>query len=140
MKLDSLALNSPSFRRFFPILAIIVFSLSAFESPLFADPPPQDDEDACGGVDAPLPGSGQHSPRTVISTPFGTSYQVNVDVTGQNTVGDAANEPSICLDPNNPNRIAIGWRQFDTINSNFRQSGISYSTNGGLNWTFPASV
>ena len=32
--------------------------------------------------------------------PF-TSYQVNVDAQGQNIVGDAANEPSISVDPTN---------------------------------------
>ena len=41
-----------------------------------------------------------------------TSVQVNVDATGANIVGDAANEPSIAVDPNDPSRIAIGWRQF----------------------------
>ena len=30
-----------------------------------------------------------------------TSYQVNVDANGNNMVGDAANEPSLCVDPNN---------------------------------------
>jgi hypothetical protein len=72
---------------------------------------------------------------TVVSTPFGTSYQVNVNPAAQNIPGDAANEPSLCIDPTNPNRIAIGWRQFDTTNSNFRQAGWAYSTNGGVNWT-----
>ena len=74
--------------------------------------------------------------RTIISTPFGTSYQVNVNSLGQNIPGDAANEPSLCIDPNNPNRIAVGWRQFNTTNSNFRQAGYAYSTNGGITWTF----
>src|ERR1043166_9953594 len=77
---------------------------------------------------------------TTVSTPFGTSYQVNVDANGQNLPGDAANEPSLCLDPNNPNRIAIGWRQFDSTNSNFRQAGVAYSTNAGLSWTFPGNL
>jgi hypothetical protein len=63
--------------------------------------------------------------------------QVNVDENGQNIVGDAANEPSIAVDRNNSNRIAIGWRQFNTISSNFRQAGFGYTTNGGQNWTFP---
>ena len=74
-----------------------------------------------------------------ISTPYGTSYQVNVNASGQNIGGDAANEPSMCIDPTNPNRMAIGWRQFDVTNDPmaFRQSGVAYSTNGGLNWTFP---
>ena len=44
------------------------------------------------------------------------------------------------VNSNNPNRIAIGWRQFDTTNSNFRQSGVSYSTNGGLSWTYPGNL
>src|SRR6266436_4172958 len=73
----------------------------------------------------------------IISAPNGTSYQVNVNGSGQNIAGDAANEPSLCLDPNDPNRIAIGWRQFDSTNNNFRQSGVAYTTNAGLNWTFP---
>ena len=61
--------------------------------------------------------------------------QVNVDFMGNDILGDAANEPSIAVDPNDPNRIAIGWRQFDTINSNFRQAGVAYSTDGGQSWS-----
>jgi hypothetical protein len=77
---------------------------------------------------------------TTVSTPYGKSYQVNVNAAGQNIPGDAANEPSICIDPTDPNRMAIGWRQFDTTNSSFRQSGAAYTTNGGLNWTFPGDL
>jgi hypothetical protein len=77
---------------------------------------------------------------TSVSTSYGISYQVNVNASGQNVAGDAANEPSMCIDPTNPGRIAIGWRQFDTTNSSFRQSGVAYSTNGGLNWTFPGNL
>lgn len=66
--------------------------------------------------------------------------QVNVDENGNNIVGDAANEPSIAIDPINPNRMAIGWRQFDNVNSNFRQAGFGYSTDGGQNWTFPGVI
>jgi hypothetical protein len=33
--------------------------------------------------------------------------------------------------------MAIGWRQFDTIASNFRQAGWGYSEDGGQTWTFP---
>jgi hypothetical protein len=72
-----------------------------------------------------------------VSTIYGTSYQVNVDASGHNIVGDAANEPSLCVDPTNPNRIAVGWRQFKDVTDAFRQAGWAYSTNGGLNWTFP---
>lgn len=63
--------------------------------------------------------------------------QVNVDANGNNIVGDAANEPSIAIDPTNPNRMVIGWRQFNTITSDFRQAGYGYSTDGGETWTFP---
>ncbi len=69
-----------------------------------------------------------------------TTTQVNVDANGQNIVGDAANEPSIAIDRNDPNRMAIGWRQFNTIASNFRQAGYGYTTNGGQSWTFPGVI
>lgn len=82
-------------------------------------------------------GAGSTLPAATISTPYGTSYQVNVNAANQNIVADAANEPSFCIDPTNPNRMAVGWRQFDSITSDFRQAGWAYSTNGGLNWTFP---
>ncbi len=61
-------------------------------------------------------------PRTRASWPsdLPPSHQVNVNAQGLNILGDAANEPSIAVDPTAPNRIAIGWRQFDTIASNFR--------------------
>src|SRR5215472_396970 len=65
------------------------------------------------------------------------SYQVNVDANGNNIFGDAANEPSICIDPNNPNRMSIGWRQFDSVASNFREAGFAYTTNGGTRWIAP---
>ena len=66
-----------------------------------------------------------------------SSVQVNVDENGDNIPGDAANEPSIAIDPNDFNHVAIGWRQFDTVESNFRQAGRGYSQDGGLSWTFP---
>lgn len=68
--------------------------------------------------------------------PF-TSYQVNVNSGGQNITGDAANEPSIVVDPTNRNKMSIGWRQFDSIGSNFREAGYGYTNNGGTSWTFP---
>jgi len=72
-----------------------------------------------------------------VTGPTRSSYQVNVDPLGHNILGDAANEPSLCVDPTDPRRIAIGWRQFDDVQSDFRQAGWAYSTNGGLSWTFP---
>ena len=66
-----------------------------------------------------------------------TSYQVNVDANGNNRVGDAANEPSLCIDRNNPNRMSIGWRQFGSVASNFREAGFAYTTNAGTRWIAP---
>src|SRR5438270_2941475 len=82
------------------------------------------------------------APAVVVSpaliSQFGpyTSYQVNV-VNGNNIVGDAANEPSICVDPTNRNKMSIGWRQFDSVASNFRQAGFAYTANGGRTWISP---
>src|SRR5579862_8197096 len=80
------------------------------------------------------------SPRLIV--PFGpyVSYQVNVDSQGRNILGDAANEPSLCIDPSDSNRIAIGWRQFDSVTSNFRQAGFAYSGDRGVTWTFPGRI
>ncbi|PYJ01387.1 MAG: hypothetical protein DMF00_05095, partial [Verrucomicrobia bacterium] len=77
------------------------------------------------------------SPRMI--SPYGVfvGYQVNVDANGNNIVGDAANECTISVDPTNPNRMAIGWRQFNSVQSNFRQGGYGYTTDGGFHWTFP---
>jgi hypothetical protein len=76
-------------------------------------------------------------PRMISQFGLFTSFQVNVDAGGNNILGDAANETSITVDSTNHNRMAIGWRQFDTVQSDFRQSGYGYTTDGGTNWTFP---
>ncbi len=77
------------------------------------------------------------SPRMI--SPYGVfiSYQVNVDANGNNIVGDAANECTISVDPTNTSRMAIGWRQFNSVLSNFRQGGWGYTTDAGTTWTFP---
>src|SRR5436853_2147568 len=77
------------------------------------------------------------SPRMISRYDTFTSYQVNVDANGNNIVGDAANECAISVDPTNPSKMAIGWRQFNSVTSNFRQGGWGYTTNGGTTWTFP---
>ncbi|MFO0840462.1 MAG: hypothetical protein U1D55_18295 [Phycisphaerae bacterium] len=69
-----------------------------------------------------------------------TIVQANVNAAGQNIVGDAANEPSLAVDPTNPNRLVIGWRQFNTISSNFRQAGFAYSSDAGRTWHFPGVI
>ena len=63
------------------------------------------------------------------------SVQVNVDEAGDNIVGDAANEPSIAVDLTDSRRVAIGWRQFDTITNNFRQAGWGFTADGGITWS-----
>jgi hypothetical protein len=69
-----------------------------------------------------------------------TTTQVNVDAFGANIMFDAANEPSIAVDPGFPNRMAIGWRQFNNVSSNYRQAGYAYTTDGGRTWTFPGTL
>ena len=77
------------------------------------------------------------SPRMISQFGVFTSYQANVDASGNNILGDAANEPAIAVDPTDGNKMMIGWRQFDSINSDFRQGGWGYTTDAGVTWTFP---
>ena len=67
---------------------------------------------------------------TTVSTLYGISRQVNVNAAGQNIVGDAANEPSMCISPTNANYIAIGWRQFDTVT--FRSDPVLATDGNGV--------
>ena len=62
------------------------------------------------------------------------SVQVNVDGNGMNVVGDAGNEPSLAVSPLDRRKIAVGWRQFDSIASDFRQAGLNVSFDGGRSW------
>src|SRR5712691_101637 len=55
------------------------------------------------------------SPRMISQFGPFTSFQVNVDAQGLNILGDAANEPSITVDPIDLSKMSIGWRQFDSI-------------------------
>jgi hypothetical protein len=66
-----------------------------------------------------------------------TSFQVNVDASGNNILGDAANECSISVDPTNGSKMTVAWRQFNSVTSNFRQAGWGFTTDGGTHWTFP---
>jgi hypothetical protein len=66
-----------------------------------------------------------------------TSVQVNVNSNGQNITGDAANEPSLSVDATNHSKMTAGWRQFNSVGSDFRQAGYAFTTNGGASWTFP---
>lgn len=66
--------------------------------------------------------------------------QVNITEDGDNIVGDAANETSLAIDMTNPDRMVIGWRQFNTISNSFRQAGYGYTLDGGDTWTFPGVI
>ena len=69
-----------------------------------------------------------------------TSVQMNVDNAGQNIAGDAAHEPTIAFDPNNPTKLVSGWKQFATAQSGNRQGGWAYSDDGGKSWHFQGVV
>jgi len=86
------------------------------------------------------PGNAKTSPAYKYNGTGIITVQVNVNANGENILGDAANEPSIAIDPNDSNKIVIGWRQFNTISSNFRQAGYGYSTDAGQTWTFPGVI
>ena len=77
-------------------------------------------------VDDPL----ARSPGFEVTVGSYTSVQVN-NSGGANIPLDAANEPSIAVDPTSPNKIVIGWRQFDTVVSNFREAGFAHTSDGG---------
>ena len=77
------------------------------------------------------------SPRMISQFGVFTSYQANVDASGNNIIGDAANECTISVDPTDGNKMTIGWRQFNDVTSNFRQGGWGNTTDGGVHWTFP---
>ncbi len=126
------------------VLLIIVLAAAAVAGPNDSPPSRQTaasqreiPDDPPGRPALPSPGARASEP---ILMGIGKTYQVNVDAGGANILMDAANEPSIAVDPDNPNRMAIGWRQFDTILSNFRQAGWGYTSNGGRNWTFPGVI
>jgi hypothetical protein len=114
------------------LLAPAVFSQTVARKPLPTEPLEKYDNPPA--VAAPVL---RISPALVSTFGPYTSYQVNVDASGNNRVGDAANEPSICVDRNNPNRMSIGWRQFNSVASNFREAGFAYTTNGGTRWIAP---
>lgn len=67
---------------------------------------------------------------------FPMTVQVNTDTAGLNIIGDAGNEPSLAIDPTAPLRMAVGWRQFDSVTSNFRQAGYAASDDGGRTWRY----
>src|SRR5437762_6781216 len=116
----------------FLLLAPAAFSQTVAGKPLPTEP--LEKYDNAPAIAAPIKAI---SPALISQFDSYTSYQANVDANGNNRVGDAANEPSICVDRNNPNRMSIGWRQFNSVTSNFREAGFAYTTNGGTRWIAP---
>ncbi len=80
------------------------------------------------------------SPSYIYKSDEVFTIQVNVDEEGMNIVNDAANEPSMAINPLNRDQLLIGWRQFDDISNNFRQAGNAYSTDGGLTWNYSPPI
>lgn len=114
------------------LVAALATSASGAPSRLADRLPPERPDDPPGNP-APAP----MAPQVPSVVTFGrfTHRQVNVGGGGTNIRNDAANEPSIAVDPTNPARMVIGWRQFDTITSNFRQAGYGWTNDGGVTWT-----
>ncbi len=116
--------------------ASFLILLSSLSLALAAKPLPQEELERYDDPPAYVWRTGV-SPRMVSQFAAFTSTQVNVTATGQNITGDAANEPSICVDPTDGNKMTIGWRQFNSVASNFRQAGWGFTSNAGATWTFP---
>ncbi len=128
---------------FFPLSISLSMPVAAWESQANAhDPavtPPQLEVPRDEYIPV-QPASQPTSPAYGITLQDFFFKQVNVDGSGNNIIGDAANEPSIAVDPTDHRRMAIAWRQFDTVQSDFRQAGWGYTTDGGQTWTFPGVI
>ena len=143
-------MSSPAFRRW----SVSALALLAIGAPSFADrgEPIQIDNPSLRNIEEErprlpyMPGARQTGlPRFTPQSPppsLGAflSIQANVSAPGINIPGDAANEPTLVVDPNAPNRMAMGWRQFDNVLSDFRQAGYGFSRDGGRTWTFPGVI
>src|SRR5687768_16731098 len=97
------------------LLLLIALFASGAAIPASADIrdglPPEQPDDPPG-----IPARAPTGPSIASMIAFGrfAHVQVNVSPAGANIVGDAANEPSIAVDPTNHDRMVIGWRQFNT--------------------------
>jgi hypothetical protein len=81
------------------------------------------------------------SPAASVSRGRFVSVQVNVNEQGDNIIGDAANEPSIAVNPTDGSNLVIGWRQFPDVEVGLlRQAGWAYSFDRGESWNSPGVV
>ncbi len=123
------------------MLSLVLSSSLGAEGDIVVTRSPKDRHEVPEDEYIPVPSAEQRtSPAYRYSSRNFFATQVNVNSSGENIVGDAANEPSIAVDPSDPGTIAIGWRQFDTISSNFRQAGWGYTADAGTTWTFPGVI
>lgn len=122
----------PSPRAAVALLVALLPGLADARAPL-----PPETRDQAPAVESPRDKLEARSPAKRVATGPYVSVQINVDAQGRNIVGDAANEPSIAVNPVNRNNMVVGWRQFNSVTSNFRQGGWGYTFNKGQNWTFP---
>ncbi len=60
--------------------------------------------------------------------------QINTDALGLNIPGDAANEPTLAVSPQNPLNMVVGWRQFPSVESDARYAGYAVTFDGGQTW------
>jgi hypothetical protein len=72
--------------------------------------------------------------------PVENPVQVNVAAGSGNIVGDAANEPTLAVDPLAPDRMVTVWRQFDDVDGSLRTAGWATSVDGGRSWTARGAV
>ncbi len=66
--------------------------------------------------------------------------QINVSADGVNIPGDAANEPTLAVDPAAPNRMVVAWRQFDDVGAGHRTAGWATTVDGGRTWSFHGAI
>ncbi len=119
-----------------PVTVLVALSCISAAEPVSQRPPAQNEVPSDPYVAVPLAERVTAPARVWMRGRF-ASVQVNVDPSGQDIIGDAANEPSLAVSLVDRRRMAIGWRQFDTVISDFRQAGHGFSTDGGQSWTAP---
>lgn len=116
-------------------VAVVVALAAAIATAAAADPTAtRRPHEVAGDAPAKVEPVRRTSPGARIGYSVFTSVQVNVDPEGANILGDAANEPSLAVSPVDHRRLVIGWRQFDSISSNFRQAGVAWSDDHGTSW------
>ena len=83
------------------VFALMLFAASAnFGQQSHRRPRPTEALEKYDQPPAPFGGTGVSPARESVFGGF-VSHQVNVNADGMNITGDAANEPSICVDPTN---------------------------------------